>query len=262
MTAFSALLQSIEATGDGWSIAVGEDWRQGRTLYGGLSAALCLEAALRAAPDLPPLRSAQIAFVGPATEDLRLSARVLRQGKSATFINADVTSGGQTATHATFCFGAPRASAYARSAARAPVVPAPEACPDFFPPKRGPVFAQHYDAKLAAGAPPMSSASEADNLIWTRHRDPQAPANAVSLLALADVPPPAAFSLFAGPAPISTMTWMVDVLDERALTAPGWKLLRSTAVTVGDGYSAQTMAIWDDAGAPVAIGQQTVAVFA
>jgi hypothetical protein len=41
------------------------NWLQGRTIYGGLSVALALQAALRDGPTgLPPLKSAQIAFVG------------------------------------------------------------------------------------------------------------------------------------------------------------------------------------------------------
>jgi acyl-CoA thioesterase len=261
MTSFSELLQSIAPAGDGWAVDVSPDWRQGRTLYGGLSAALCLEACVRSFPDLPPLRSAQIAFVGPAAEDLRIRAAVLRQGKSTTFVTADLTSAGQAATHATFCFGAARASTYLRHAARAPEAPAPAALPDYFPLDRRPAFAQHYEVKLAAGGPPVSGAKDGDILLWARHADAAAPANAVSLLALADVPPPAAFSMFTAPAPISTMTWTIDFLDDAALSSGGWKLLRSTAQTIRDGYSAQTMAIWDDAGTAIALGQQTVAVF-
>jgi hypothetical protein len=54
---------------------------QGRTTYGGCSAALCLEAAKRllrdqrhsaGAAELPPLRSAQVAFVGPAGGDVKV----------------------------------------------------------------------------------------------------------------------------------------------------------------------------------------------
>ena len=53
-------------TGDKTLTAVIPDtWMQDRTAYGGLSAAIALEAAIRSQDDLPPLRSAQIAFVGP-----------------------------------------------------------------------------------------------------------------------------------------------------------------------------------------------------
>jgi len=60
---------------------------QGRTTYGGLSAALCLKAAEGLAEGAA-LRSAQIAFVGPVGGDVRIKTDVLRRGKSAVYINA------------------------------------------------------------------------------------------------------------------------------------------------------------------------------
>jgi acyl-CoA thioesterase len=62
---YTDLLSSIAFGADQSSrVTVPEDWMQGRTTYGGLTAALCLKAALPLAGDRP-LRSAQIAFVGP-----------------------------------------------------------------------------------------------------------------------------------------------------------------------------------------------------
>jgi hypothetical protein len=61
-------------------ITLPADWLQGRTAYGGLSAALCLQATVRSHADLPPLRSAQFCFIGPATGELDIAAAVLRQG--------------------------------------------------------------------------------------------------------------------------------------------------------------------------------------
>ncbi|MGD9799873.1 MAG: acyl-CoA thioesterase domain-containing protein, partial [Parvularculaceae bacterium] len=52
---------------------VADNWLQGRTVYGGMTAALCLEAAQRAVPGLPPLRSAQVSFIGPAEGDLEIT---------------------------------------------------------------------------------------------------------------------------------------------------------------------------------------------
>jgi acyl-CoA thioesterase len=60
-------------------------WLQGRTTYGGLSAALSLQAVLKLAQsELPPLRAAQFSFVGPVASDITFDSKVLRQGKSAT----------------------------------------------------------------------------------------------------------------------------------------------------------------------------------
>lgn len=55
-------------------------WLQGRTAYGGFSAALALQIALKEFPEgLPPLKSAQIAFIGPVTENVTFHAEILRQ---------------------------------------------------------------------------------------------------------------------------------------------------------------------------------------
>ena len=37
MTDFSRLMNGVQRDDDAWTADVGEDWRQGRTLFGGLS---------------------------------------------------------------------------------------------------------------------------------------------------------------------------------------------------------------------------------
>lgn len=262
MTPFTKLLTSFEESEGGYTVLAGDDWRQGRTLYGGISAALCLAAVQRRFTGLAPLRSAQISFVGPAVGAVTLRPTLLRQGKSAAFINCDLLSeDGGVGTRAVFCFGATRESAHARAAPSAPShIPPPDACQEFFPTGVGPAFRQHFEMRLAGGVRPFSG-GEPDVWIWARHADPAAPADAAALLALADTPPPAAFSAFTVPAIISSMTWMLDVLDTSALHEPGWKLLRSTAETIRDGYSAQAMGIWAEDGRAVVAGRQSIAVF-
>lgn len=65
-TSLGAMLAAARTEGDGTIYTITEEWMQGRTTYGGLSAALCLAGTLSAHADLPPLRSAQVAFIGPA----------------------------------------------------------------------------------------------------------------------------------------------------------------------------------------------------
>ena len=52
MSGFSALLESIKREDEAFSVTLPDSWLQGRTAYGGLSAALCVEAALRAVGEL------------------------------------------------------------------------------------------------------------------------------------------------------------------------------------------------------------------
>lgn len=260
--AFSELIAGASFEGGALSVSVPPDWMQGRTTYGGMSAALCLEAALRAFPDAPPLRSALVSFIGPAGGDVTARASVLRQGKSVTFIEADVRGEKGIATRCTFAFGGARPSRFNETFTPPHKMPPPEQCPPFFPPDMqiGPSFAHHFENKLAKGARPISGSKEHDHYIWVRHRDDKA-AGIVSLLALADMPPPAVLPMFDEPAPISSMTWLVNVLTDKPQTRDGWWLLQSRAEQASQGYSSQDMLVWNRDGELVITGRQSVAVF-
>ena len=126
MTDFSELINGIHRDGDTWTVDVSEDWRQGRTLFGGLSGALSLEAAKREFVDLPPLRSAQFALVGPAAGKIMVRLSMLRRGKSTAFVGADLFGEDGLATRATFCFTGPRPSAYIYARDTMPEVRTPD----------------------------------------------------------------------------------------------------------------------------------------
>jgi acyl-CoA thioesterase len=262
MTEFSQLLAAVERTDAGWTSRVSDDWLQGRTLYGGLSAALCLNAALEAFEGLPPLRSAQVTFISPATGQVIAVPTLLRQGKSAAFVGVDLTGEAGLATRAVFTFGAARPSAHAYSNLPMPPVSPPGECGPFFGAFQ-PTFAQHFEVLSAGGARPATGAEDPYCLVWLRHRDPAARLGLAGLVAIADAIPPAAMARFTSPAPISTMTWMVDVLDDPESLGPqGWLLLSSRAETITHGYSAQPMVLWTQDGRPLVSARQCVAVFA
>ena len=87
---YSQLIAAVQADAQGISQAhIPSDWLQGRTTYGGLSAALCHQAGRAFSRDMP-LRSAQIAFVGPTGGDVTLRAETLRAGKSSTYVGVDL----------------------------------------------------------------------------------------------------------------------------------------------------------------------------
>ncbi len=76
------LLAPITAQGGSCTLPDAEDWMQGRTLYGGASALIAYTAAIRAFPDLPPLRAGQIAFVAPSSGEVDLRREIVRQGRN------------------------------------------------------------------------------------------------------------------------------------------------------------------------------------
>jgi acyl-CoA thioesterase len=261
-TRLDALLgQLIEKDGQ-YHVQVGPDWMQGRTLYGGITAALCLQAVRQAMPDLPPLRSALIAFAGPSSGDVHIQPKLLRQGKSAAFISANLSSGAGFGVHATFCFGAKRDSAYTQQTIIMPDVLGPEAIdPVFRKDRPGPHFTSHYDMRLAMGDPPVSRSKSAEVMWWLKARDRGDAHNEVALLALADAPPPAALSCFESFAPISTMTWMLDFLSDDLASPDGWYATHLKSEAMGVGYSAQNAYLWASNGRPLIASRQTVALF-
>ena len=94
---FSEVIGGLEQTGDepgAMRGSAGDNWMQGRTMYGGLSAALCLEAAIRHGnkdgEDLAPLRSAMISFIGPAGAEFTTGAQTLRRGRSVVAVEEGI----------------------------------------------------------------------------------------------------------------------------------------------------------------------------
>ena len=258
---FIQLAQSISQTDQGWEVTIAENWMQGRTTYGGLSAALCLQAVQNEMPDLPPLRSAQINFIGPAGGTVVIKTEVMRQGKSVAYVSASMHGEKGLATHAVFCFGAARESVLHQNFGTKPSVPSVADCDAFFKRGPGPAFTNNFECRLAAGDVPTSGSDKSEFHIWCRHRDPAAN-DLVALVALADMPPPAVLPMLKAFAPLSSMTWMLNILEEQPTTQDGWWLLRSAGEHAKHGYSSQDMQVWNSAGELVITGRQSIAIFA
>ena len=262
MTSFTELMAAAERSETSLIAHPPEEWMQGRTIYGGLTAAYCHEAARLIAPEAPPLRSATVAFIGPAGGEVEARAEVLRAGRNVQFIGADLTGEKGIAARCQFAFGAARPSMFDEFHIPAPSVPAPEECPPMIPEGAfmRPSFASKFNSHLAAGGIPVSGSDKHDHLIWIRHRDREA-AGMSAMLAIADMPPPAMFAKFPEPAPISSVTWMVNVLVEDFETEDGWWLMQTRADHAQAGYSSQDMLIWNASGQPVIAARQSVALF-
>jgi acyl-CoA thioesterase len=255
-----ALLSGLVERDGFYCIEPGREWSQGRTLFGGMTAAMCLAAALRRFPNLPPLRTALIVFSGPAAGALVLSVILLRQGFNSSVIRVDLATSDAIAASAFFTFGAAKASHITHTLLSPPDVPSPDDCVPFFDPEtRAPRFASNFDIRLAAGQRPISGAKDTTSSAWIRYLEPQQVDEAMALIALADALPPAVLAQYTGPSRISSMTWTIDLLG--AGDSVGWKLLQSTSQWASAGYSSQSMTLWSEDGTPLAVGRQLIAMF-
>ncbi|UZK66748.1 thioesterase family protein [Sphingomonas sp. M1-B02] len=255
MTPIAEILAARTPLEMGFETSIPADWLQGRTAYGGLSAAIALQAALELEPDLPPLRSAQVAFIGPLAGRVRITATRLRRGRNAAFLQADVTSDAGLGLRATFVFMAALPSAIVHDEAPRGAVTPPAADAELYT-GPGNFFTGNFnflDPKLAL--------APAEWLRWVRLRDRNELHPMVELMAIGDALPPGAFKLAKPNTPLSSLNWQINFLDAEPATQDGWWLLHARADSARAGYSSQRMTIWNAAGAPVAEAMQGVAIF-
>jgi acyl-CoA thioesterase len=245
-----------------YKVVVPAHWKQGRTAYGGLTAALMLATAHEEIDDLPPLRSALVNFVGPVKENPTLTAQLERRGRNVTNVSAVARNGDQAVGRADFLFGTARTSTLDIDLP-APDALAPEDCEAFTPEAARsfvPAFFHNFDTRLIAGARPMMG-EEGYIRTWSRHFDPKSRTGVEALLCLADVLPPAAMPLLRKFAPVSSMSWIVNFLTDTPTTRDGWWHVESNLTAARGGYSSQVMRIWNTDGELVVEGLQSIAIF-
>ncbi len=258
---FEQILHGVKPRddGDGWIAWIPQDWLQGRSAYGGLQAALALQA-MRALVPAIPLRGLQVTFVAPVPPGaVQVRAQVLRSGKTTTQVEARLMEGNQTLCLAVGLFGVTRASKI-RVRPAAPTYLADPARPP--PPSAAlPVCMQHFDHRWVRGALPDSGASSPDAMIQIGLKV-ASHTSELHLVALADAPPPMARALLTEPAPGSSMNWMLDFLAESYdhLPMQDWRFDIHIS-SAADGYTHQTATIWAPDGSPAMLSRQIMAVF-
>ncbi|MEH3156985.1 MAG: thioesterase family protein [Gordonia paraffinivorans] len=261
MTSLAEIVSRVDAT---TPVTVPESWTQGRTAYGGLTAALSVVAARQAVgDDAPPLRSAHFAFTAPAVDSVSITGTVLRQGRSVTSVSVQATSQGQVAAQSTVVLARPRPSGVVHDLLLAPDVPDAESCPPFADADAPrPAFAANFDIRRAAGDGPLHPGGPPRYVAWVRHRDAVGVDPLIALIALGDALPPAATAVFESWAPVSTITWDVHMCRDDLADATGWFLIETDGDHAEGGYSHQTMRVFDAERRVVMVATQTVAVFA
>ena len=132
-----SLLQTYQAIAEQEWIDIPQGWLQGRTIYGGLVAGLMMQKAQHCIADPEKrLLSSSVTFVGPVQQGLaRLTAEILRQGKSVTSIEVRLWQDDAVQSILIASFGVARESSI--------VVQQERAAPNFPPATELPVTEHH-----------------------------------------------------------------------------------------------------------------------
>lgn len=260
----SELISSVVRDGERLHVTVGDDWLQGRSVFGGLQAAIAVAAMRSQLPAGLPLRTLQMTFIAPVPAGpVRAVAQLLRSGKSAVHVQARLEDehGGLLAL-VIGVFGTGRASRVAQAPALAADTGESVPTPLPFLPGVTPNFMQHFAVSLRGGALPFSARPVTMNRFEVGVRD-DGGISEWHLLALADFVPPVALSWMDGVTPGSSLTWMLELLTEDYAAQPlaGWRV-DAELVAARDGYTSQSTWIIAPDGTPAALSRQSMVVFA
>lgn len=253
----AAILAAARPLPDGLEATIPTDWHQGRTAYGGLSAMLAYAAARAVGGALPPLRSALISFVGPLFGEVSASARVLRQGRNATWMAAEIAGEAGIGLTASFVFMSPVESELRFNRNPAPAAIPPEQAIEV-PDRNRPVFLNHCEVRYAL---PRGGERLPEIAWWVRLRERGGLDPVSEVLCIADATPPGVLPLLSKPVNVSSMTWLLNLLTPSPRTRDGWWLLRTASPYAEAGCSSDDMRLWNADGEPIVLGMQSVAVF-
>lgn len=241
------------------------EWGQGRAAFGGLVAGLGLRAMRRIVPGRP-LRSVLVSFANPAAQGpAQVQARLLREGRALSQVEARLSQGGQDCAVLIAAFGEGRPTAVPRIAGPdAPAAPAPDTLPAF-PYLAGitPDFTRFLDYRWVGEGLPFGGGPVARTGGWIRLKD-ATPVDEAGALAMIDAWPAPVLTLLTAPAAASTVTWMVDFVrawPPGGVDPEAWWRFEGTTTAAGQGYADVDGLLWGPDGGLVATSRQLVAEF-
>jgi acyl-CoA thioesterase len=265
---YSQVLDTVRPLDTGWTAEVTEDWTQGRTIFGGLQAALAVRAMRSLVPQAVPLRVLQTSFIAPVPAGtLSIEAKVLRSGKSVTHVEARIFEQGQTACLAVGIFGDSRQSAIEVRPPKPQTPPVQSATRMPYIEGATPPFTRQVTMRWTRGVTLFKGATEPNTQIYVGFRDePYAGPGALGeaqIIGYADISPSPGLSLLSQPAMSSSLTWTLELLTDDCGPARDGLWLMDTEVHSGrDGYLNQSATLWSPDWKPVALSRQSVVVFA
>ena len=240
------------------------NWCQGRTAFGGLSAAIAVQSMKHQLTEPRRLLSVSVNFVGPLLQDQPFSVNttILRSGKNATQMQTQLIQSGQVCVIALGCFGKNRDSSIIVdndfSSSLEPVNPKA-----ILPYQEGvmPAFFQHVALNAQQGAMPFSGAPSSHLGGWMRFKEQSSAVTELHTLALADAWPPTLLQMCKAPSPASSMSWYIEFLSEIDLASDQWLGFEAITHHSQNGYGIEDAKISSSSGQLLALSRQTVAVF-
>jgi len=239
-----------------------ESWSQGRSAFGGLSAAMTVCGAAKLLPEPQPIRSLMVSFIGPIPPgEVSVVPRLQRQGRNVTQLAADLLVAGELCLQVMAVFGNSRDT---QSVQRQQ---------DFHPGPRdlqqgfdrnptAPPFLRYFEGAWTGGGIPFSGSNDIRLGMWARHRADMGEFPVEKIVALADIPPPVILSHYHEPlVPASSLSWSLEFVREPGTIDADWFYLDYEIDNATHGYTQQSGRLFTESGELVALSRQCMVYF-
>ena len=254
------ILSAIRA---GQEVQIPDSWAQGRTTFGGLTAAILCEATAKDTDPARPLRNFEIVFTRPleAQKPFEIEVETLANGKTVTIKTARIIQEGKMRASARADYVLPLQSSVTIDTFKLPQLQA-KATSIHMKGGHLPIFMQHFDNHLATKALPFSGQAVPETGGWMKFKNaPEKMTNAL-LICLIDSWPPTASSYYQGFKPLSTLSWNIHFAAPIDEVSAAQHLGYLSKVNFGEhGLSSSQAEIWGSDGQLLAKSLQTNIIY-
>lgn len=248
---------------DSNTTAFNESWAQGRSAFGGLSAALAVTAMKKLLENDLPMQSLMVSFIAPLPAgEVNVEPVIQRQGKNVTQMAASVFSDGKLCLQAMAAFGNPREGIALEHEYKFNPVARENGIPIANHVKRLPPFLSYFDGCWISGGMPFSGQGARKLNMWVKHKADMGSFATENIVTLADIPPPVILSYFdTPPVPASSLTWSLEFLVPAESVNSEWFFLEFYIEAAANGYTQQSGLVFDENGRLCAITRQCMVYF-
>jgi acyl-CoA thioesterase len=262
---FEQLIQQAQTESE---FSINRSWGQGRTLFGGMSAALALQSISKQVNNERPLRSLAVNFTGQTLSDTPISVteQILSAGKSISQINGQVLQNNKVVTQVCACFGIERESDINVSS---PKIEFPELGTHQrlnYIKGLTPEFVQHFEFEYCKGQYPFTNSPLNELAGWVRFKEAGSEFTDAHLIALIDAWPPTVLQKLKSVSPCATVSWNIEIVQPLSLLkhpilADDWLYYEAEIKQAHHGYAHTEAKIYNSDGLLLALSRQLVAVY-
>lgn len=247
------------------SYIIGAEWGQGRTAFGGATAAAMCHSVMQRPPPERILISFSVTFCAPVTveAEIEIEVEVLRRGKTLEQYVVRAKQDGELRAHAVAVFARAVNSAINIAAGTAPLRQTDIAVPE----QRlavglNPRFEANFDFRFYKGAPLYSGSTGREHLVGISFKEPPSSWGLAHLVCLMDACPPTPAQQLSEYHPLSTVVWNMHFLPRANTFDLAQGIIMSSYGEVGiDGAHFLNERVWSNAGLPLAFSTQSVMIF-